>query len=164
MREISWGALRGHAVVVKAPESARKQLRCTQGHGAGRELTFIWWADVRMSGAPREDSCGTVWLCVGVGTKDRGELCLPTLEAHPETRLHGEDGTEAVPGTGSRRRDVGEDAADRRSLGLGEMSGEPSHEPRGEECHQVEICPNTPFYTVHWWEYCDNPLFRLWGE
>lgn len=102
-------------------------------------------------------------LC-GRRDKEEGEVCLPTLEAHPETRLHGEDGTEAVPGTGSRRWDVGEDAADRRSLGLGEMSGQPGHEPQGEECHQVEICPNTPFYTVHGWEYCGNPLFWLWGE
>lgn len=96
---------------------------------------------------------------MGVGTKDRGELCLPTLEAHPETRLHGEDGTEAAPGTGSRRRDDGEDAADRRSLGLGEMSREPGHEPRGEECHQVEICPNTPFYTVHGGNIVTTPCF-----
>lgn len=42
----------------------------------------------------------------------------------------------------SRHEDDGEDAAGRRPVWLlGDMPGEPSHEPRGEDWHSVEILP-----------------------
>lgn len=40
--------------------------------------------------------------------------------------------------------DDAEDTSDQQPPRLGQMSGEPEHDVRGEDCHQVRTCPHTP--------------------
>lgn len=66
------------------------------------------------------------------------------LGAHPERRLNVDQGIKGLLGADadSRRQNDGEDAAGCRPVWLlGDVPGEPGHEPRGEDWHQVELWP-----------------------
>lgn len=95
------------------------------------------------------------------------------LDAYPEPRLHVDQGIKTVleASADSRRRDDGDDAAGRRPVWLlGDMPGEPGHEPRGEDWHQVEIWLATmqtfkylcDFYScARTWKTFPHPLLLL---
>lgn len=64
------------------------------------------------------------------GRRGEGSLNLSALlDAQLEERRHVD------------HRDDDEDAAGRWPVWLGNLWGEPGHEPRGEDWHQVEIWP-----------------------